>query len=78
MPGGKYCDRAAEDESKPSSLSWWVRSADVMAPLLFLSSTAKDSRIVCRCCGGMEESGSVEVGVRFMVGRTVAAVFVRG
>jgi hypothetical protein len=33
--------------------------------------------MVCRCWGGMAESGSEVVGVRARVGRAVDAVFVR-
>lgn len=85
VPGGKYCDSAEEEESRPCSLSWCVKSAGVTTPAFFLSRTANDSRIVCKFCGGIEERGSVEVprfkagfaveevGVRLYVGRVVDA-----
>lgn len=56
---GKNDASAEGEESKPSWPSMSDTSAEVTVPVLLRSSTAKDSRIVCSCCGGMWESGSL-------------------
>jgi hypothetical protein len=50
--------------SRPSSASCCATSAAVTEPLLARSRTAKDSRIVWRCCGGIELKGSEEARAR--------------
>lgn len=67
-PGGKYCDRALEDVSRPSSASCCDTSDAMIEPEFARSRTAKDSRIVCRWTGGMEERGSLEARARCVVG----------
>lgn len=67
-PGGKYCDKALEEVSRPSSANCCDTSDAVTDPEFARSRTAKDSRIVCRCAGGMEERGSLEARVRCVVG----------
>lgn len=67
-PGGKYCDKALEEVSRPSSASCCDTSDAVTAPEFARSRTANDSRIVCKCAGGMEERGSFEARTRCVVG----------
>ena len=69
---GKYVRSAAGDESRPSWSSASATSAAVTTPLSERSRTAKDSRMLWSCAGGMLAIGSLVLPLASVrVGRIV-------